>query len=132
MAPHKDFCQENEEVSMELLQPTCKSSNGQDPWSSQTTVRVSWLHPATKSANVCCITELCLQWAGSVEQSARNTVIQSLCTFEWRLQMSLFAAANVLICSMMNITRRCCGVLRVWHRCIKLDLLTLKYLAPVN
>jgi len=30
----------------------------------------------TNQANVCCITELCLQWAGSVEQSVSNTARQ--------------------------------------------------------
>ena len=51
-------------------------SSGQHPWSSQTTVCFNWLHLATKSANVCCTTKLCLQWAGRVEQSASNTARQ--------------------------------------------------------
>ena len=37
---------------------------------------VLWLHPATKGANVWCQAELCLQWAGSVEQSVSNTARQ--------------------------------------------------------
>ena len=64
-------------VSMALLQSTCKSMHssgpGQHSWSFQTTVCVSWLHPAIKSANICCTAELCLQWTGSVEQSDSNT-----------------------------------------------------------
>ena len=51
-------------------------SSGQHLWSSQTTVCISWLHAATKSANIYCTAELHLQWAGSVEQSTSNTARQ--------------------------------------------------------
>jgi len=59
------------------LQSTCKSYALQ--WLAsvvapdQTTVCIIWLHSATKRANACCTTDLCLQWTGSVEQSASNT-----------------------------------------------------------
>ena len=98
-------------VSMALLQCSLPAramhSSGQHPWSSQTTVCFNWLHLATKSANVCCTTKLCLQWAGRVEQSASNTARQQRVTVTTHIQAE---TDNVLICSMMNTIRHCCGV----------------------
>ena len=57
-----------------------------------------WLHPATKNANVCCTTKLCLPavW-NSLPATLPDSNIQA-------------PTENVLICSMMNTIRRgCCG-----------------------
>ena len=64
-------------ITCSSLRARAMYSSGQHPRSSQTTVCVNWLHPATQSANVCCTAELCLHWGrqcGTVCQQHCQTV----------------------------------------------------------
>ena len=78
-------------------------------------VCVNWLHPTTNSASVCCTMQLCLQWAGSVEQVPATLPDSSVTphTFKRRLKMHLFAA-------WWTPSGAAAAFLRVWRRYMRL------------